>query len=95
MLLEGITPSQSLLNEMATDVYQSHTDHNHKKMTILRSLERPENWPVAAKKVKNSAALGIRIFVESGLEESLIVKTTSCVTFYKSINKPSMAVASY
>ena len=83
MLLEGITPSQSLLNEMATDVYQSHTDH--KKMTILRSLERPENWPVAAKKVKNSAALGIRIFVESGLEESLIVKSTSCVPFIRAL----------
>jgi hypothetical protein len=32
--------------------------------TILRSLERPENWPMAAKKVKNSAVLGIRIFEE-------------------------------
>ena len=32
-------------------------------VTILRSFERPESWPVAAKKVKNSAVVGIRIFV--------------------------------
>jgi hypothetical protein len=48
-------------------------------MTILHSFERSESWPVATKREKNSAALGIRIFVESGLEEErlrLIVKTT-------------------
>ena len=45
-------------------------------MTILRSLERPESWAVAAKKVKNSAVLGIRMFAENGVEERLIVKTT-------------------
>ena len=44
--------------------------------TILRSLEKPENWPIAAKIVTNSAVLGIRIFEESGLEERLAVKTT-------------------
>jgi hypothetical protein len=67
-------------------------------MTILPSLsleslesesERPESWPVTTKKEKNSAALGIRIFVESGLEEMLIVKTTvrfldHLVSFYMS-----------
>ena len=42
----------------------------------LRSFEKSESWPVAAKIVKNSAALGILIFVESGLDERLIVKTT-------------------
>ena len=36
-------------------------------MSILRWFERPLNWPVVAKKAKSSAALGIRIFVESGL----------------------------
>jgi hypothetical protein len=46
-------------------------------MMILHSFERSESRPVAAKKVKNSPALGIRIFVESKLEEErLIVKTT-------------------
>jgi hypothetical protein len=46
-------------------------------MTILHSFERSESWPVATKREKNSAALGIRIFVESGPEkERLIVKTT-------------------
>jgi hypothetical protein len=48
-------------------------------MTILHNFERSESWPVAAKKVKNSPTLGIRIFVESGLEEleeRLIIKTT-------------------
>ena len=44
-------------------------------MMILRILERLESWPVAAKKAKNSAVLGIRIFVVSGLDERLIVKT--------------------
>jgi hypothetical protein len=48
-------------------------------MTILHFFA---SWPVAAAsvtaiKVKKTAALGIRIFVESGLEEErLIVKTT-------------------
>jgi hypothetical protein len=41
-------------------------------MSILHSLEKSESWPVAAKKVKIGAA-GIRIFVESGFEERLIV----------------------
>ena len=39
---------------------------------------RPESWlswPVAAIKVK-AWSVGIRIFVESGFEERLIVKTT-------------------
>ena len=44
--------------------------------TILRILERPESWTVAAKNVKKSAVLGIRIFAGSGFEEKLIVKTT-------------------
>ena len=47
-------------------------------MTILRIFKRPESWlswPVAAIKVK-AWSVGIRIFVESGLEERLIVKTT-------------------
>ena len=72
-MMQGRTPSQRPLYEMAT-VYQPHTDHKlESTMTILRSLERPESWPVAAIKVKSS---GIRIFIESGLEERLIVKTT-------------------
>ena len=47
-------------------------------MTILHIPERLESWPVAAKKVKNSPAVGIRIFdfVVSELDERLIVKTT-------------------
>ena len=47
--------------------------------TILHNFERSESWPEAAKIVKNSAALGIRILfveIESGLYERLIVKTT-------------------
>ena len=43
---------------------------------VFTGLERPESWPVAAKIAKNSAVEGIRIFVESGLEGRLIVKTT-------------------
>ena len=34
------------------------------------------SWPVETKRARNSAVLGIRIFVESGLEERRIVKTT-------------------
>ena len=45
-------------------------------MTILRVVEKPESWPVATIKEKNSAAVGIRIFVVSELDERLIVKTT-------------------
>ena len=44
-------------------------------MTILRSVKRPESWPVAVIRVK-AWSVGIRIFVERGLEERLIVKTT-------------------
>ena len=39
-------------------------------------LWRPESWAVETKRAKNSAVLGILIFVESRLEERLIVKTT-------------------
>ena len=42
-------------------------------------LWRPESWPswaVEMKAAKNSAVLGIRIFVESRLVERPIVKTT-------------------
>jgi hypothetical protein len=61
---------------MATDdVYQPHTGHKS-TMTILHILERSESWPVAAKKVRNSAVVGIRIFLESELVERLIVETT-------------------
>ena len=69
--MQGRTLNQRpWLYETATDVYQVT---NHKKYgdAILRSLERPESWLVAAKKVKNSAVVRIRIF---GLEERLIVK---------------------
>jgi hypothetical protein len=79
----------------------SHIQVIKSTMTILRSLsldsesdsETPESWPVATKKVKNSAALGIRIFVESGLQERLIVKTTvrfpvHLVSFYMSREAP-------
>ena len=38
-------------------------------MMILPNVERPESWPGAAKKVKNIAALEIRMFkfVKNGL----------------------------
>ena len=45
-------------------------------MLILRWFEKPVNWPVETKRARNSAALGILIFVESGLDEKLIVKAT-------------------
>ena len=45
-------------------------------MSILRWLEKSVSWPVETKRARNSAVLGILIFVESGLEEELIVKTT-------------------
>ena len=45
-------------------------------MTILRWFERPVSWPVETKKAINSAVLGILIFAESGLEETLMVETT-------------------
>ena len=34
------------------------------------------SWPAETKRARNSAVLGIRIFVESGLEGKLFVKTT-------------------
>ena len=47
-------------------------------VSILRWFEKPVSWPVETKRARISAVLGIRIFVESGLEleERLIVKTT-------------------
>ena len=45
-------------------------------MSILRWFENLVSWPVETKRARNLAVLGIRIFVESGLEERLIVKTT-------------------
>ena len=49
-------------------------------------FERPVSWPVVAKKAKNSAVLGIRIFVKSGLEERVTVKTT--VRFFYHLKQP-------
>ena len=34
------------------------------------------SWPVETKRARNSAVLGILIFVGSGLDEKLIVKAT-------------------
>ena len=47
-------------------------------VSILRWFEKPVSWPVETKRARISAVLGIRIFIESGLEleERLIVKTT-------------------
>ena len=61
---------------MATDMYQPHIQVLKSMMAILRSVDKSESLPVTAKIVKNSAGVGIRIFVESGLEGRLIVKTT-------------------
>ena len=60
---------------METDVCQPRTDHKS-IMSILRWFEKPVSWPVETKRARNSAILGIRIFLEDGLEEKLIVKTT-------------------
>jgi hypothetical protein len=62
-------------------------------MTILRILERSESWPVATKKVRNSAVVGIRIFLEtrSGLVERLIVETT--VMFFDHLVSPFISEA--
>ena len=81
--LEGRT--QRPLYELATDMYQPHTGLKS-MMTILRIFERLESSPEATKRVKNSAAEGIRIFVKSGLEKRLIVKTT--VRFFDHLECP-------
>ena len=50
-------------------------------MSILRWFEKPVSWPVETKRARISAVLGIRIFVESGLEEKADCYSQTTVRF--------------
>ena len=51
-------------------------------MSILRWFGGPVSWPVETKKAMNSAVLGMRIFIESGLDcwHNSEVPRPSCVS---------------